>query len=84
MDPKTCEMTRGFQVCPQDSNRIGFDPIFDQELPKIGKIPVLAYFRPFFGQKWGKMLLDLSFEAKFGILSSFCISRAPFDMIFTL
>ena len=71
--PKKCEMMRGFQIWPQNSNRITFDPHFSQKKTvKNGNISDLAYFRQFFwGGKRVPRLFNWSFEARFGILSSF-------------
>ena len=62
-----------------NSNRVSFDPLLAKnKLSKTGKIPDLANFRQFFGQKVGQMLLNLNFKTRFEILSSFSISWAPF------
>ena len=41
---------RGLQICPQNSNRITYDPFFGQKLSKFSKIPNLAYFKFFIAE----------------------------------
>ena len=52
-------MMRGFQISPQNSNQITFDPLFGEKNlfdQKEGQM---------LGQKGGEMLFDLNFEARF-------------------
>ena len=66
-----------FQIWPQNSKRITFDPFLAKKLSKIGKTFDLAYFRNVFGQKRGQMLSDLNSEGRFGISSLFYIFKDP-------
>ena len=44
--PKRCEMMTGFQIWPQNSNRITFDPLLDKNCRKLAKyLPHLAFFQ---------------------------------------
>ena len=53
-------------------------PFLAKTMSKNGKISDIDDFLPFFGQKEGQILFDLNSDARFEILSSFCISSAPF------
>ena len=64
-------MMRGFQIWPQNSNQITFDPPFGQQICWTERGGQML------GQKRGQMLLDLNFDAIFEILSSFSISYDP-------
>ena len=71
--PKICWMMRGFQIWPQNSSRITFDPLFGQKnYQKWAKYDILPTFDSFFTKK-GQILSDLNSEVTFIILSSFCI-----------
>ena len=68
-------MRRGFQFWPQNYIRITFDPLFCKKKTVENSLNrVFANFRRFLGRRWGQMLSDLNFEARFGILSPFSIS----------
>ena len=71
LGPKGCQIMREFQIWPQNSNQMTFDPLLAQHLTPP--------FDPtyFLGQKEGQMSFDLNFEAKFGILTSFSIFWNP-------
>ena len=68
---------RGFQIWPNNSNWITFDPPFGQnkhwKCVTLDMLPILTVL----GQNGGQILFDLNFEAKFGILSSFSIFNDP-------
>ena len=71
------KMMRGLQIWSQNLNRITLDPFFGKKkLPKVVKIPDLSYFLHFWPNR-GQMLSYLNFEARFRILSSFCIAKTP-------
>ena len=79
--PIICKMMPGFQIWPQNSNRITFDLLWAKKLSKIGKIPDLANF-DIFCQKGGKCypiwIMRPDLESS---LSDIC-NRPPFGMIF--
>ena len=52
-------------------------PFCQKKLSKVGKTTDLE-FQQSFDQKEGQMLFGLNFEARFGILLSFCIFLDPF------
>ena len=56
MGPITCNMTRGFQIWSQNSNRIIFDSIFGHKTVKIRHIGYFAIFGQFFGQKGSNII----------------------------
>ena len=51
MGPKISKMIKGFQIWPQNSNRITFDPIFGQKTVENRDIFKNPFFDIFFGQK---------------------------------
>ena len=56
--PKICKMMRGFQIWPEYSNQIRFEPFFGKKkLSGIGKLPDLANFDRFFLPKKGSNLI---------------------------
>ena len=77
LGPIICKMMRGFQIWPQNSNPITFDPLFGQktvESRDFWKNPQKISRFEFFGQKGGQILSDFNSAARFGILSSIYIS----------
>ena len=44
-------MIRGFQILPQNSNKIAFDPFWQKNYRNLAKIPGLANFQQVFGRK---------------------------------
>ena len=76
-DATTHHLMRGSQIWSQNSNRITFDPLFDpKKTQNLAKYPC-SIFSTVFCPKGRHMLFDLNFEAKFEILSAFCISNVP-------
>ena len=72
---------RGFQIWPQNSNRITLDSFFAKKLSKVGKIPDLAYFSFFcrIGVKcYPIWILRTDSESS----HHFAYFRPPFDTIF--
>ena len=55
MGPIISKITRGFQIWPQNSNRITFDPFWPKNFRKLAKSDILASFRYFIGQNWDKL-----------------------------
>ena len=66
-------MIREFQIWSQSSNRITFDPLWPKKRSKTAKIDFLLNSDFFWPKKQSRMLSDLNFETRFGILSSFNI-----------
>ena len=73
MGPKICEMMRGFQIWPQNSNPIIFDPFLGQKTVQKWQTTRYSVFLTVFWEQRGHILSDLNYEAKFRILSSFRI-----------
>ena len=65
--PKICQMMRGFQIQPQNSNQIIFDAFWPKYMVDQNGGSTA-------GPKGGQMSIDLNFDAIFEILSSFSIS----------
>ena len=64
-------MMRGFQLWPQNLNRVIFDPLFGQKRYKkcqMSDFDDFGTFSTVFSQKEGQILSDLIFEAGVGIL----------------
>ena len=75
-------MMRGFQIWPQNSNRVIFDLLFGQETVENMVNRVFASFRRIGGQNVVKCYLVLNLRQD---LSShhFASPRSTFDIIFT-
>ena len=73
----------GFQIWPQNSNCITFDPVFDKKKLWNWQNTELANFRDLFCQKGGHMFCDLNFEARFEIFDHFTYFRPLTVIIFT-
>ena len=67
---KGCKMMRGFQICPPNWHQITFDALLGKKTVENMIYWVFCQFSSFLGQKGVKMLFDLNFETRFGILSS--------------
>ena len=81
--PKRCEMMRGFQIWPQNKNRISFDPLFAPKTVENRLNRVLRQLSTVFGPKMGKCysiwILRPYFESSYHFASIW----TPFDIIFT-
>ena len=51
----------GFQIWPQNSNRITFDRLFGQKCRKQTKLVILPVFDVFFGTKRGANIIQFEF-----------------------
>ena len=73
---------RGFQICPQNTNRIRFDPFLAKKLSEIGKIPDSVDLNRFLAKKGVKSCPICILGPDLESSHHFAYFRHPFDMIF--
>ena len=79
-----CKMMRRFQIWPQNSNRITYDPFFGKKTSNSSKVHTrFSQFSTVFWSIRGSNDIRFELWAIFGILSHFTYLRPQFDMIFT-
>ena len=80
-EPIICKIMRGFQVWPQNSNRITFDPLFGQKLSKIGTFHKSLFSTLFFAKNGVKCYPIWILRPDLHLSHHFTYHKPPFEMI---